>query len=51
MLAFETLKDTVMKSPILVYPDSKKPYILFMDTSKYAWSTMLKREHTTFIDG
>ena len=39
--AFKTLKDIHMKSPILVYPDPNKPYTLFMDASKYAWSTVL----------
>ena len=40
-----------MKSPILVYPDPNKPYALFMEASKYAWSAVLTQEHTTIIDG
>ena len=32
--AFETLEDTLMKSPISVYPDPNKPHALFRDASK-----------------
>ena len=49
--SFETLKDALVQSPILVYPDSNKLCTLFMDASKYAWSTMLIEEHTTAIEG
>ena len=38
--AFDTLKDDLMMSPILVYPDQNKPNTLFTDASKYAQSTM-----------
>ena len=27
-----------MSEPILRYPDPLKPYVLFTDTSKYAWA-------------
>ena len=30
---FETLNDTLMKGPSLVYMDPNKPYTLFMDAS------------------
>ena len=40
-----------MKSPIMVYPDPNKPYILFTDASKYAGSTVLTQKHTSIIDG
>ena len=49
--AFRTLNDALMKSSIFVSSDPYKPYTLFMDASKYAWSTMLPQEHTTSIDG
>ena len=40
-LAFDALKDCLMKSPILVYPDPNKEYHLFTDASKYTWSAIL----------
>ena len=39
-----------MKSPILVSLDPDRPYTLFIDTSRYAWSAMLTQEHATVID-
>ena len=39
-----------MKSPIFVYPDPNKPYILFTDTLKYARVTVLTLEYATIID-
>ena len=44
---FETLKDALMKSPTLAYPDTNQSYTLFAGTSKYAWSALLTEEHTT----
>ena len=40
-----------MKSPIRVYPDLNKLYILFMDVSKYAWPSVLMQYHTSIING
>ena len=48
---FQRLKDALMKSPILVYPDWNQQHTSFIDTSKYAWSALLMQEHTTVIDG
>ena len=48
---FNLLKEALMKSTPVVYPDLDKPYTLFTDTSKYAWSTVLRQEYTTSIDG
>ena len=48
---FDFLKEALMKSPILAYPDPNKPYLLFTNGSKYAWSAVLIQEHTTAIDG
>ena len=39
--SFDLLKAMVSEEPILVYPDLLKPYILFTDASKYAWSCVL----------
>ena len=40
---FEMLKEPIIISPILKYPDPKKGYTLFTDASKYAWATNMKR--------
>ena len=40
-----------MQEPILVYPDPNKPYVLFTDASKYAWSCVLTQEYTHIIEG
>ena len=34
--SFEMLKETLITSPILKYPDLNKAYTLFTDASKYA---------------
>ena len=39
------------EQPILVYPDPNKPYVLFMDASKYAWSCILTQEYEHTVDG
>ena len=39
--SFDLLKAMVSEEPILVYPDPSKPFVLFMDASKYAWSCVL----------
>ena len=49
--SFELLKTMVSEEPILVYPDPSKPYILFTDASKYAWSCVLTQEYTHDIEG
>ena len=41
----------VTEEPILVYPDPSKPYVLFTDASKYAWSCVLTQEYTHDIEG
>ena len=48
---FELLKDLLMQEPILKYPDPSKPYILYTDASKYAWSCVLIQEHEHELDG
>ena len=49
--SFDLLKAMVSEEPILVYPDHSKPYVLFMDASKYVWSCILTQEYTYQIDG
>ena len=49
--SFEILKDALITSPILKYPNPNKPYILFTDASKYAWACVLTQEHEHEKDG
>ena len=49
--SFDLLKAMVSEEPILVYPDPSKPYVLFTDASKYAWSCVLTKEYTHEIHG
>ena len=43
--AFEYLKESLCKAPILVFPDPNLPYTLFTDASKYAWAGVLTQQH------
>ena len=43
--SFEMLKDALITSPILKYPDPNKPYTIFTDANKYAWACVLTQEH------
>ena len=49
--SFELLKRKLIEVPILQYPDPSKPYVLFTDASKYAWSCVLTQEYTHEIEG
>ena len=49
--SFRLLKQMIIQEPILVYPDPNKPYVLFTDASKYAWSCILTQEYTHIIEG
>ena len=40
----------MIKEPILWFPDPNKPYTLYTDTSKYAWSCVLTQQYTHNID-
>ena len=42
--AFQTLKQCLMTSPILVYLDPNKDYYLFTDASKHTWSAILMQD-------
>ena len=49
--SFELLKASLMTEPILTYPDPSLPYVLFTDTSKYAWACVLTQEKTHMVEG
>ena len=45
------LKNALITSPILKYPDPNKPCTLFTDASKYAWVCVLTQEYEHEKDG
>ena len=45
----ELLKEALIKKPILRFPDPNKPYTLYTDASKYAWSCVIT-QYTHDID-
>ena len=49
--SFEMLKEALITSPILKYPDSNKVYTLFTDASKHAWACVLNQEYQHEEDG
>ena len=49
--AFEMLKEYLLKEPILKYPKPDQPYILYTDTSKYAWAGVLTQAYTYKEEG
>ena len=49
--SFDLLKNKLLESPILQYPDPNKPYVLFTNASKYAWSCVLAQEYTHILEG
>ena len=44
-IAFEFLKEMLLKEPILKYPDPNYGYIFYTDASKYAWAGVLTQEY------
>ena len=48
--SFELLKEALIKEHILRFPDPNKPYTLYTDASKYAWSCVLTQQYTHDID-
>ena len=44
-IAFEFLKEMLLKEPILKYLDPNYGYILYTDASKYAWVGVLTQEY------
>ena len=51
LTSFEMLKDALITSPVLKYPDPNKSYTLFTDASKYAWACVFTQEHEHEKDG
>ena len=49
--SFDLLKASLMKEPILTYPNPNLPYVLFTDASKYAWACVLTQEKTHTLEG
>ena len=49
--SFELLKEALIKEPILRFPDPNRPYILYTDASKYAWSCLLTQQYAHDING
>ena len=43
--AFMKLKDAIIQAPILQYPDTTKPYIVYMDASDDACGAQLSQMH------
>ena len=50
-ISFQMLKDTLCSAPILKYPDTTKPYMLYTDVSKYGWAGVLTQRHTSTVNG
>ena len=49
--ACEMLKEAIITSPILKYPDPNRGYTLFTDASKYTWACVLTQEYQYEKDG
>ena len=49
--SFQTLKEAPCTKPILKFPDPQRSYVLFMDTSKYAWAGALTQPYTKEMEG
>ena len=49
--SFKMLKTSLMKEPILTYPEPSLPYVLFTDASTYAWACVLILERTHDMEG
>ena len=48
--SFNILKKYLIESPILNCPDPEKPYTLFNNASKYAWSCVLTQDYSYIIE-
>ena len=49
--AFDMLKGFLLEEPVLKYPKPDQPYILYTDTSKYAWAGFLTQAYKHILDG
>ena len=45
------MKEALCTKPILKFPDPQKPYVLFIDASKYAWAGVLTQPYTEETEG
>ena len=43
--AYSLLKEYLLKEPILKYPDTNRPYVLYTDASKFAWAGVLTQAY------
>ena len=43
--SLDTIKVALTISPILIFPDTNEPYVLFTDASKHSWSGILNQEY------
>ena len=50
-ISFQMLKDTLFSAPILKYPETTKPYMLYTDASKSGWAGVLTQNHTSMVNG
>ena len=50
-ITFEMLKEYLLKEPILKYPKTDQPYILYTDASKYAWAGVLTQAYSYQEEG
>ena len=50
-IAFQMLKDALCLAPILKYPNTSKPYILYTGASKYGWAGVMTQTHTSVVNG
>ena len=49
--SFDLLKASLMREPILTYPNPNLPYVLFTDASKDAWACVLTQEKMHTFEG
>ena len=49
--SFNLLKEYLLKKPILKYPNTNKPYILYTDASKYVWAGVLTQAYEHEFEG
>ena len=49
--SFEMLKGFLLEEPVLKYPKPDQPYVLYTDTSKYAWAGVLTQAYQHTIEG
>ena len=50
-ILFQMLKDTLCSAPILKYPDTTKPFMLYTDASKHGLAGVLTQKDTSVVNG